>query len=109
MAKHEFGILAETPRPGKIFDEYEPEKFNCISIDDDYIYPLLEQLSELLFYWHSIDVPGRSLAYCGITLIPPETAKAMLNITGQTNELNDLSDLLEKAVKAQVFVIHFGI
>ena len=37
MAKHEFGIMESAPIGGKRYDEYEPKKYNCIAIDDDYI------------------------------------------------------------------------
>ena len=31
MAKHEFGIMIDSPQPGKRYDKYEPEKYACIS------------------------------------------------------------------------------
>lgn len=31
MAKHEFGLMDNTPQRGKRYDEYEPQKYNCIS------------------------------------------------------------------------------
>ncbi|HYE10263.1 MAG TPA: hypothetical protein VEF53_08785 [Patescibacteria group bacterium] len=43
MAKHEFGIFETEPEPGKRYDEYSPEKYDCITIHDDYIEPLLGQ------------------------------------------------------------------
>ena len=30
MAKHEFGVMQNEPEHGKWYDEYEPEKYNCI-------------------------------------------------------------------------------
>lgn len=30
MAKHEFGVMQNEPERGKWYDEYEPEKYNCI-------------------------------------------------------------------------------
>lgn len=44
MAKHEFGIMNVNPKPNKRYDSYEPEKYDCISVHDDYIGPLLEKL-----------------------------------------------------------------
>ena len=38
MAKHEFGIMESAPVNGKRYDEYEPKKYNCISVDDDHIF-----------------------------------------------------------------------
>ena len=36
LAKHEFGIMQDAPEPEKRYDEYEPRKYNCIAVDDDY-------------------------------------------------------------------------
>lgn len=44
MAKHEFGIMADAPQPGKRYDEYEPWKYDCISVDDDYVEGIAEKL-----------------------------------------------------------------
>lgn len=40
MATHEFGILPQAPAPGRRYDSYEPEKYRCISIDDEALAPL---------------------------------------------------------------------
>ena len=42
MATHEFGLLPEAPVPGRRYDDYEPEKYHCISVDDVWIEPLPE-------------------------------------------------------------------
>lgn len=34
MAKHEFGIMMDAPQQGTRYDEYEPWKYTCISVDD---------------------------------------------------------------------------
>ncbi len=34
MAKHEFGIMMNTPQQSERYDEYEPWKYDCISVDD---------------------------------------------------------------------------
>ena len=34
MAKHEFGFMMYTPRQSERYDEYEPWKYECISVDD---------------------------------------------------------------------------
>ena len=109
MPKHEFGIMEYAPVRGKRFDKYQPEKFNCISVDDAYILPLSERLSEEQFYWHTLDVVGSGLAYCGITLISPTGAQAMLNLTADMNELIELNTLLKEAIERNCFMIHFGI
>ena len=40
MAKHEFGII-DSFKENKWYSDYEPEKYNCISVSDD----LIEQLT----------------------------------------------------------------
>ena len=37
LARHKFGIMQNAPKPRKRYDEYEPKKYNYISVDDDYI------------------------------------------------------------------------
>ncbi len=79
MPRHEFGIMQSEPMKGERFDEYEPEKYDCITIDDVFIEPLLSELLDINFYWHSIDVPGKGIAYLGITLIPPVSLHSMID------------------------------
>jgi len=47
MPRHEFGIL----EANQIEEHYtyDPEKYNCISVDDDIILPLLEKLKDERF------------------------------------------------------------
>lgn len=49
MAKHEFGIMLDAPKKGKHYDEYEPWKYTCISVDDDDLANLLRDLAPLTF------------------------------------------------------------
>lgn len=109
MAIHEFGIMEHEPLIGERFDDYEPQKYNCISVDDEYIFALSERLSQIQFYWHSVDITGNGLAYSGTTLISPEKANEMLNITKDIPELSELTVLLNKAYRESKYVIHFGI
>ena len=41
MSKHEFGIMQINPTEKEVFNEYEPNKYNCIAVDDDFIEPIL--------------------------------------------------------------------
>ena len=45
MAKHEFGIMMDAPQQGKRYDEYEPWKYTCISVDDAYLEGVVERLN----------------------------------------------------------------
>ena len=108
MAKHEFGIMEFAPVSGKRYDEYEPKKYKCISVDDDYI----EGIDQLLIFdsfCHTIDIPMKGLNYIGITLIPPNSLDAFLTVIGDGSEYADLRKLLIEAKGRNKYVIHYGL
>ena len=109
MAYHEFGIMQIPPQNGQRFDEYEPEKYNCISVNDDYIENIVEKFNDIDFYWHTLDVSGKGIAYCGVTLIPPSSMQKFISVIENTPELHQLKDLLLKAYNENKWVIHFGL
>ena len=109
MSRHEFGTMRIAPEKGIRYDRYEPQKYNCISVDDDDLMPLLERLGRIRCYWHTLDRPEFGLAYCGITLIPPESLDVFLEAVWDQPALSDLAALLKQAEGTQSFVIHFGI
>jgi len=104
---HEFGIMSTDPQPGKRYDTYEPKKYGCIAVDD----AIVEQfgdavLRDLPCYWHTLDRPEHGLAYCGITLIPPESLPVLLQAAGESAALQAL---IRRAIAEKRFVIHFGL
>jgi len=101
--------MENAPKPGKRYDEYEPQKYNCISVDDDYVEKIDANLNDLDFYWHTLEVPAKGLAYTGITLIPPTSIPAVTAVIKDIVELNALKDLLSKALAENKWVIHFGL
>lgn len=109
MARHEFGIMQNAPKPRKRYDEYELQKYNCISVDDDYVEKIDANLNNIDFYWHTLDMPGKGIAYTGITLIPPTSIQAFTAVIEDIAELNELKDLLQKALAENKWVIHFGL
>lgn len=109
MAKHEFGIMPISPQRGDVFNKYEPQKYDCVTVDDKYIEPLLGRFSIIPCYWHSLDRPELGLAYSGITLIPPHSAGLFADISASENALCELTNLLMYAEKNNRYVIHFGI
>ena len=111
MAKHEFGIMKNKPLYIDVFDEYEPNKYNCIQVNDDFIEPILIDLQSIDCYWHTLKVAGKGLAYCGITLIPPESIDTLISILSKQSILEyvDLISLANQAKKENKYIIHFGI
>ena len=111
MNTHEFGIMAVDPQPDEQFSRYEPERYDCILVNDVYIEAILEEMQSVPCYWHSRQRPEQGLAYCGITLIPPTSAdkmKAILERHGWPG-VTELIALLEQAKSSGKYIIHFGI
>ena len=79
MAMHEFGIMREIPQAGCRYDEYVPEKYDCISIDDDIVEVFAKKLLDVDMCWHTIDITEKGLAYFGITLIPPASLGSVID------------------------------
>lgn len=109
MAKHEFGMMHTAPEAGKRYDAYEPQRYDCISIDDTYIEKLDVHLSDIDLYWHTVDVAGKGLAYCGVTLIPPASIPAFLSAIENNAPFSELRKLMERAKNENKWVIHFGL
>lgn len=109
MAKHEFGIMDAPPLPHHRYDEYEPWRYHCISVEDEAIEVLAERVRALPCFWHTLDWPETGLAYCGVTLIPPTSVPTLLAAAGTVAPCRTLAALLEKAAAEGKYVIHFGL
>ena len=111
MIKHEFGIMQNKPMNKERFDEYEPNKYNCIVVEDNFIEPILTDLQNVDCYWHTLQNSNKGLAYCGITLIPPESMNILIKILSSQGKLeyNDLISLANQAKEENKYIIHFGI
>jgi len=80
VAKHEFGIMQKEPLVNERYDTSEPQKYNCIAVDDDYIEPIMIELQSVACYWHTLKRKEKGLAYCGITIIPPKSMEELISI-----------------------------
>lgn len=109
MAKHEFGIMNKAPSAGKRYDAYDPNKYNCIPVDDDYMEAVAAELQNLHCYWHSLDVPQKGLAYCGITLIPSESLESFISVIENHDGFEPLKQLAQKALDEGKYIIHYGL
>ena len=101
--------MQEIPQKWKRYDEYEAEKYNCISVNDVFLEDIAVNFNHIDFYWHTLDDKRKGLAYCGITLIPPNSIKFFLDIIKDIPELSELKNLSEKALEENKWMIHFGI
>jgi hypothetical protein len=114
MPVHKFGIIDKIENVKRDIG-YEPQKYNCISVDDEIINHLKEHLSIMRTFFHSLERPEFGLAYWGITIIPPESLSVLNDvITSSTMckksaELNQLALKIIKAKEENKYMIHFGI
>lgn len=111
---HEFGILDDFDNQ-KNYIDYEPHKYNCISVDDGIINSLIENLSIMKTYFHSFNGPEYGLAHWGITIIPAESLSLFYDIVTSSRDFNnsfDLNELASKIIEAKEenkYMIHYGI
>ena len=118
VAKHEFGII-DSFEENKWYSDYEPEKYNCISISDDIIEELIikfnDELMTIKTYFQVATQPGTGLDYCGITIIPPDSLRQFRDIIIKANsqyQSQELKLLIEKVSDAIIknkYLIHYGI
>ena len=118
LARHEFGII-DFLEEKKWYSVYEPEKYNCISVSEDLIEELIikynEELLTIKTYFQTRSQPGSGLDYCGVTLIPPESLEGFRNIIIKANsqyqsqELQTLVEMINRAIKKGKYLIHYGI
>lgn len=109
MPKHEFGIMARDPDREERYDKYEPEKYNCLCVDDNDIEAVGADLQTLSCFWHTLARPEKGLAYFDITLIPPSSLPAFEDIVCESPQLSELRELIVRARRDRRCIIHFGI
>lgn len=115
MIKTEFGIIDEIDLK-KDYSDYEPEKYNCVYIDDDiYINDWWEQLTAMKTYYHNMNRPELALDRWGVTLIPPESLPIFQDSVISDHRIKTDSHLIElankiaEAIDKQKFMIHYGV
>ena len=114
MPKAEFGII-DNLDPQKDYSEYAPDKYHCLSIDDDYLDEWWPHLCTMRTYFHSMSRPETALARWGVTLIPPESLPVLVKVL-QTDtrmeadpQLELLLSKVEEAIVSDKYMIHFGV
>lgn len=98
MPVHEFGIIDNTENVKRNIG-YEPQKYKCISVDDEIIIDLNENLSIMRTYFHSLERPEFGLAYWGITIIPPESLPMFFDVVTSSTLYKKSAELNELASK----------
>ncbi|QZY56849.1 hypothetical protein [Crassaminicella profunda] len=115
---HRFGIIDCLEEYTE--DEFDPEKYNCTCLDHDFLGEIYhagfkDKIEKLETFFHNTNKPSKDLAYYGITLIPPKSLKYFLNIIVEENvkykskELEMLIEKISTAMKANKWMIHYGI
>lgn len=111
----EFGIIDKFEKDKDYSNNYEPQKYNCIAIDDTIIDDWWNKLITIKTYFHCYSRPNFALARWGVTLIPPESLEDFYDIVStdkrskSSKELIDLMKLLRKAISENKYVIHYGV
>ena len=118
MIKTEFGIV-ENFNAKEDYTEYSPKKYHCVAIDDDlYLndwWNALSYIDTFNVYTKGVLQPQKALSRWGITIIPPKSLTDFLDIVIKDKRykkdanLVALATLIEEAVKAQKYVIHYGV
>lgn len=97
------------PEHDRRYDEYEPHKYACISVDDRYLEDILHRFDGIDCFWHTTSVKGKGLTYCGVTLIPPCSLEAFADAVADVYGLQELEELSAKAYRENKWMIHFGL
>ena len=115
MTRTEFGIIDDFD-PNITYDKYEPEKYNCVVIDDDkYINDWWNELLLIRTYNMSVKQPQMALSRWGITLLPPDSLPEFLKIVkhdkrvAEDENLQRLCGIISIAIDEGKYMIHFGI
>lgn len=111
----QFGIINKFEKDKDYGSNYEPQKYNCVAIDDDILNDWWKDLTLIKTYFHCYSRPNFALARWGVTLIPAESLEAFYNIVSKDKrskssmELVNLMILLRKAISEDKYVIHYGV
>lgn len=97
------------------FQAWDPADFVCYPIDDAYLDGWWDRLVLLQTYAHQRSRAYHGLARWGITLIPPQSLPQLQDIVlceprlPQDAQLIALASLIQQAINAQCYLIHFGV
>lgn len=110
----EFGIIDNFEKD-KDYSDYEPEKYQCIAINDDFINDWWNSLKLIQTYFQCYNRPALALDRWGTTLIPPKSLEPFYDIVASdkrsktSEELIDFMIMIRKAISENKYVIHYGV
>lgn len=110
----EFGILSESDLElaCSMKDFHERfQKYECISIPDDLLNDWMLQADHIPTFWHNIHNPQHGIEHYAITLYPPSSLPALIQITSsrEEEEMIALTALLKKGLAENKYAISYGI
>lgn len=119
MPYHQFGIIENFDKNND-YGYYTPAAYNTVDINDELTDNWYKRLTMMKSYFHCYNRPATALAFCGVTLIPPESLDLFYDIVAvdtkkenltfeQAENLSELLNMILKAKKHNKFMIHFGI
>ena len=108
---HDFGIIREFHPDSGEYEEYAPERYGCVSVDDDLLQGVFDRLQDLDTFWHRGSRPAKGLARYGITLVPPASLPALLAELrrGGCPEFLPLAEKVREAIRQGKYMIHYGV
>ena len=118
MIKTEFGMI-ENFNEKADYTEYSPKKYHCVAIDDDlYLndwWAALSRIDTFNVYTKGVLQPQKSLSRWGITIIPPSSLPALLDIvlsdrrSKRDKRLSAFAGLIHQAITENKYLIHYGV
>ena len=102
--------MKKVPALEEMYEKYDLSLCGeTAAVEDDEVHALWEHFGSIPCFWHSLQRPAQGLAYTGITLIPPSSAKNLLDRLLQQEQRCSLKGILHDAWEKGCYVIHFGI
>ena len=118
MIKAEFGII-ENFDEKRDYTGYCPKKYHCVAIDDDlYLngwWEALSRIDTLNVYTKGVLQPQKALSRWGITIIPPSSLPALLEIvlsdkrSKKDKRLIAFAGKIRQAIVENKYMIHYGV
>ncbi len=110
MTAHRFGIMNRTPQFSENYYRFDTDVCDSlIEVEAQLLNVLIPEMCKIDFYSQTVGVICKGLNFSGVTLMPPVSVCAFLEITRRREELKELHSLMSKAYMENKYVIHFGV